>query len=237
MGGVPMVAAAAMLPSVAMTTYVGRSWAGGAAGLLLLLAGVSGGTGGAARLAVAGIGITVFVYARAAVSHAGDFGLTSVQLLVEGAHLWAISLWLGAVVVAAFVVLRKANPGYAIDRTSVAAWIEALSATATGALAVIVSTGIVNAWRGVGSVANLTGSAYGTTLLVKVGLVAIAIGLGGLNRFTAMPRYLTALRSPHAPVSPSQQRFVQVLRIEAVVLFAALVVAAVLSSSPLPPAT
>ena len=102
---------------------------------------------------------------------------------------------------------------------------------------VIVGTGLFNAWRGVGSTANLVGSAYGNTLLVKVAVVAVAVVLGGLNRFQAMPRLLTALQSPHGSPARSQHRFVQVLRIEAVVLFAALVAAAVLSSSPLPPAT
>jgi putative copper resistance protein D len=101
----------------------------------------------------------------------------------------------------------------------------------------IVVTGIFNAWRGVGSLADLLGSAYGNTLLLKVALVAVAVVLGGLNRFRIMPRLLAALQSPHGPVAPSQQRFVQVLRIEAVILFAALVAAAVLSSSPLPLAT
>ncbi len=230
--------ALAMLPSMLESSYVGHAWAGGAAGLSLILAAAGGKVTEqrATRLAVVFIGVSLFVYARSAVSHAGDFGLASLQLLVESLHLWAISLWLGAVGIALAVLSRPGSTS-AIERSDVVAWVRALSSSATGALVVIAGTGAFNAWRSVGSVANLTGSAYGNTLLVKVALVIIAIALGGLNRFREMPRLLFALKSSQGSPAPSQQRFVRVLRIEAFVLFAALVAAAVLSSSPLPPAT
>jgi putative copper resistance protein D len=117
-----------------------------------------------------------------------------------------------------------------------ARWVQTLSSVATGALAVVIGSGLFNAWRGIASAANLIGSAYGTTLVVKVALVLIAFALGGFNRLQAMPRLLTALRAP-ADHSSLPRRFVQVLRIEAVVLFAALMAAALLRSSPLPTAT
>ena len=239
MGNKSMADALAVLPSMIQSTYVGHAWVGGAAALSLIFAAAGGSVTEqrAARLAGVFIGVSLFVYSRAAVSHAGDFGLASLQLLVESAHLWAISLWLGAVAIAAFAVLNRRSETTAIEQGDVAGWVQALSAAATGALLVIAGTGVLNAWRGVGSVANLTNSAYGNTLLVKVALVAVAVVLGGLNRFRWMPRLLIALRSPQGSPALPQQRFVQVLRIEAVVLFAALVAAAVLSSSPLPSAT
>ena len=239
MGGMALPAALRMLPSLLTTSYVGQAWAGGMAGLALVLAGVAGKATEQrnARLAGVGLGVSLFVYGRAAVSHAGNFGLTSPQLLVESLHLGAISVWLGGVGIAAFVVLSEKSALVADERADVSRWVRALSTAATGALMVIVATGLFNAWRGVESAANLVGSAYGETLLVKLAFVAIAVLLGGLNRFRGMPRLLTALQSPHGSPAPSQQRFVQILRIEALFLFAALVAAAVLSSSPLPPAT
>jgi putative copper resistance protein D len=182
------------------------------------------------------MGISVFVFARAAVSHAGDSGVASLQLLVEGVHLWTISLWVGFVGIAAFAVLGHEVSASSVDRADMASWVKTLSAVATWTLAIVVGSGLFNASRGVGSMANLVGSAYGNTLLVKVALVAIAVALGGFNRFRAMPRLLAGLE-PLAAVSSLQYRFVQVLRIEAVVLLAALIAAAVLSSSPLPTAT
>ena len=235
MAEVPLTVALAMLPSMLLQTYVGRAWAGGIVGLLVVFA-ASFGRGGV-RLAGVAIGVSLFVYSRAAVSHAGDFGLASPQLLVECAHLWAISLWLGVVVIAGFSILTDRVGMTPVERADVARWVETLSAVATGALIVVVGTGLFNAWRGVGSVANLAGNAYGNTLLVKVGLVAIAVALGAFNRFRAMPRLLAALRAPLGDPAWSRQRFVHVLRIEAVVLLAVLIAAAVLSSSPSPMAT
>jgi putative copper resistance protein D len=238
MGQVPLSDAITMLPSIALQTYVGRSWSAGVLGLLLvvLAASGSGARGTGLRLAGAAIGISIFVFARAAVSHAGDAGLGSLPLLVEGAHLWAISLWLGVVGIAAWAVLADGAAVALVDRSDMARWVQTLSSVATGALAVVIGSGLFNAWRGIASAANLIGSAYGTTLVVKVALVLIAFALGGFNRLQAMPRLLTALRAP-ADHSSLPRRFVQVLRIEAVVLFAALMAAALLSSSPLPTAT
>jgi len=228
--------ASALLPKMLEQTYVGHCWAAGVLGLMLVL----GATGepstrpGMLRLAVAALGVTVFVSSRAAVSHAGDFGLAGVQTLVESAHLWAISAWIGSVGIAAFVVLPDPTGTAATDRAEVAQWVQTLSGVATGALIVVVGTGLFNAWRGVGSPANLAGNVYGNTLLVKVGLVAIAVALGAFNRFRVMPHLMAALRAPLGLPTQPRERFVRVLRIEAVVLLAVLVAAAVLSSSPLP---
>ena len=239
MGQVPMSDALGMLPSILTSTHVGHAWVGGAAGLSLVIWAVSERASPTftARLVVVALAIALVVYWRAAVSHAGGFGLFSLQLLVECAHLWAISLWLGAVGIAAFAVLHRHHASTATDRIDVARWVRALSATATGALLVIVATGVFNAWRGLGSAANLVGTAYGNTLLVKVALVGVAVVLGGLNRFGAMPCLITSLQASQGSSAQPLHRFVQVLRIEAAVLFAALVAAAFVSSSPLPPAT
>lgn len=228
--------AAAMLPQVLEETYVGRSWAGGVLGLLFVFVATAGPAlrRGILRLAVAALGITVFVYSRAAVSHAGDFGLASLQLLVECTHFWAISLWLGIVGIAAFAVLDNPIGITAIEQAAVAAWLQTLSAVATGALAAVFGTGLFNAWRGIGSPANLVESTYGYTLLVKVSMVTIAVALGAFNRFRVLPHLVAALCTPFGLAAPPLARFVRVLRIEAAFLCAALIAAAVLSSSPLP---
>ncbi len=239
LGDASLAEALALLPLMLRSSYVGHAWVGGVAGLALVFAAARGAVTDrcAGRLAGVFLGVSVFVCSRAAVSHAGDFGLASLPLLIESVHLWAISLWLGGVAMAAFSLSILPGAGAVTERVDLARWVRTLSAAATGALAVILGTGVLNAWRGVGSAAHLTGSAYGTTLLVKVALVAVAVGLGGLNRFRALPRLLAALQSTDADVAHPQQQFIQVLRIEAVVLFAALVAAAVLSASPLPAAT
>ncbi len=230
--------ALAMLPSMAVQTYAGRCWTSGMAGLLLVgAASASARRWRVARWAGVAVGISVFVASRAAVSHAGGAGLLSLPLWVECVHLWAISLWLGIVAVGAFVVLDDRVGAGSAEPKAVLDWVETLSTVATGTLVVVGATGLANAWRSVGATASLTGSAYGNALLAKVALVALAVALGGFNRFRVMPRLRSAMGASPGLFIRLQRRFVRVLRIEAVVLFAALVAAAVLSSSPLPAAT
>jgi putative copper resistance protein D len=239
MAEVPLADAFAMLPTMLEKTYVGHAWSCGVLGLLLVFVSMSRPAlrQNVVRVTIAAIGISLFVYCRAAVSHAGDFGLASVQLFVEWTHLWAISLWLGVVGIAAFAVFAHTVEMTAADWADLAGWVQTLSATATAALIVVVGTGLFNSWRGVGSTANLMESAYGNTLLVKVGLVMVAAALGGFNRFRTMPRLMAALRAPLDVSARPQDCFIRVLRIEAVVLCAALIAAALLSSSPPPSST
>lgn len=231
MGEVPLTEALSTLPAMLTQTYAGRAWAGGALGLLVVLAATW--SGGRARFVAAATGASLFVYCRAAVSHAGEFGWLSPQMAIEFSHLGAIGLWLGGVGIAGRVLAAPLGLR-ADDRADATAWIESLSACATAALAVVVASGLFNAWRGLGSVSRLLGNAYGEALLVKLALVCVAIGLGGFNRFVAMPKWLAALRDPRDVPARWQSLFVRVVRIEGFFLFAALVVAAVLSGSPLP---
>ena len=108
----------------------------------------------------------------------------------------------------------------------------ALSTSATYALGGIVATGLANAWYNVGIPADLTGNPYGAALLLKLALVAIAVLLGGVNRFFVMPALTAAGPVPLAAL----RRFTLILRVEAVVLSGVLIFAAILSSTPPPTA-
>lgn len=95
------------------------------------------------------------------------------------------------------------------------------------------SPGVLSAWRGLGSFENVFGNPYGTTLLIKVGLVLCAAALCGLNRFVVMPKLLAQLRKPK-PDGGANGKFALIRQLEAVILVAVLVAAAFLSStSPL----
>ncbi len=96
-------------------------------------------------------------------------------------------------------------------------------------------TGAASAWRGLGGIENVAGNPYGTLLLIKVGLVAGAAALGGLNRFTVMPALLSGLGASGPSSEDMHRRFARILHIEAVILVAVLLAAAFLSSTP-PPA-
>ena len=182
------------------------------------------------------IALGAFLYSRSMVSHAGAGGDMSWAVAADWIHLVLISVWLGEVLVAAFVTLRHVPGKTGQDGAERAQYTQALSNSATIALAGIVITGLFSTWRGLGSLENATGNPYATILLLKVVLVAIAVALGGLNRFLVMPRLLADLRSPGAPSVKQHEKFVFILQIESFVLVAALILAAVLSSTSPPTA-
>ncbi|MBZ2207293.1 copper resistance D family protein [Massilia soli] len=179
--------------------------------------------------------IGVFLYSRSMVSHAGAGGDFTWAVAADWIHLVLISVWVGEVLVAGFITLRQGSGMPALDGPERARYTQALSTTATVAVAGIVATGVISAWRGLGGLDNVTGNPYATVLLLKIVLVAIAIALGGLNRFLVMPSLLADLRTAHRSSTKQERKFVFILQIEAFVLVAALVLAAVLSATS-PPA-
>lgn len=233
MAEVPVAEAFPALRSVLAATHYGVAWMIGA-GALLLVALCSAMEGAMSqRVRVAALG--VLLYSRSMVSHAGAGGDLSWAVAVDWVHLVLIGIWLGEVLVAGLLTLRAAPQGQPQEPAERARYIEALSRSATIALAGIVATGVVSALRGLGGIGNVVGNPYGTTLLVKLGLVAGAAALGGLNRFTVMPALLSQLRASGATATDAHRRFARILHIEAVLLVAVLLAAAFLSSTP-PPA-
>jgi copper resistance protein D len=171
--------------------------------------------------------LAAFASSRASMSHAGEEGLLSLGLVVQWAHVCLISLWVGAVAVAGWVVLPAACADD-IRPQRLHAYLESLSLAATIALAGIVATGLYNAWQRVGTAANLYGNVYGSVLLVKLAFVFGAAALGGYNKVFGFPGLIRG--------SGGWRRVPAVLRLESVVLLAALGAAAVLVSQQPPTA-
>jgi putative copper resistance protein D len=237
MAEVPVMAAGAAVHTVLTETHYGLAWTIGICALALVFVSASvprqryrGRTADLFGL----LGICVFLYSRSIVSHAGASGDLTWAVAVDWLHLALASLWVGEVLVSGLVSLRTPSGATNQDRVDTASYLEALSTSATVALVGIFATGIVNAWRGLGSLENAIGNEYATALLVKVAFVSGAATLGGVNRFFVMPGLLAALRKSGAAADTWQRRFALVLQVEAIVLVAALVMAAILSSTPPP---
>lgn len=126
----------------------------------------------AAAGAVLSAGVVV-TYAMAGHAVAGDWPVVAVTS--DAAHLTAMSLWAGGLVLLAACALRPRHE----DRVGDAA--RRFSRLAVNALAVLVVTGAWQAWREVGSVDALTGTGYGKLLLAKLGVVAGLLGLGAVS--------------------------------------------------------
>jgi len=129
-------------------------------------------------------GLAVFVLVRASMGHAGENGWWSVAMAVEAVHLASIGIWAGLVFVSGWLVvgsttlhLTPAMSGNYLGR---------MSQAATGAVAVILLTGSYNAWQRIGTLGNLTQGSYANAFLVKIGLVAVALLLGGYNKFIGL---------------------------------------------------
>lgn len=219
-GVAPAAAGPALLTMLGATAF-------GKAGLLGLACAAAMAAGGAALMrGAAGRGaalvlLALFALARAANSHAAEQGLASLGLLVEWIHLMCVALWLGAVCIGAWLVMRD-------KRHAPVRYMERLSAAASLAIAGIVATGIYNSWHGLGSPAQALGNPYGTALIVKVTLVLLAAAMGGYNKFVAFPQ---AQEGNQAALLRARL----VLQVESLVLAGAMLAAAVLVAQQ-PPA-
>lgn len=234
MAEVPLAESWPAVRSVIMATHYGLAWMIGAAALLVVALSAAAARGRGAWIGIAAL--AVLLYSRSMVSHAGAGGDFSWAVAADWLHLVLVSLWVGEVVVAGLLVLPRMPGDGPADRADCAAYVDALSRSASVALAGIFVTGLLGAWRVLASPQDLIGNPYGSALLLKVGLVLCAAALGGYNRFVVMPALLEALRHPARAMHDSRQRFVRILQAEALILLAAIVAAAVLTSTPPPSA-
>lgn len=177
------------------------------------------------RQSALGLALAAFAAGRAMTGHAAEDGIVSIAFAVEWLHLMATAVWLGVVALAAWMILPRlagsaeGEPGRYLGR---------LSSTASAALALILATGFYNAFLRLGSLANASGNPYASVLLIKGGLVLLAIGIGAYNRWVGFP---AALR--HGSCTPA---ILCLLRVESVLLAGA-VLAAVSLGAMAPPSS
>jgi putative copper resistance protein D len=221
MGGMPLSEAGGTLALMLARSAYGHASVAGVA-LLLAIGALS--LASARRQAIpwcAAALLLAFAWLRAVVSHAGESGMLGLELWIEWIHLLMIALWVGGVAVAGWVVLpiARADPRHG---TVLRPYLTSLSDAATIALVAIFASGIYNAWQRLGAPSALFGNPYGSALIVKLSLVALAVALGGYNKLVGFP---AVGRSDEASA-----RAMNVLRIESLVLLGALAAAAVLTS-------
>ncbi|MFE2537205.1 copper resistance CopC/CopD family protein [Streptomyces sp. NPDC059371] len=149
------------------------------------------------------VGGTVVAAGLAATWAMAEHASTGVQpgvaMPVDVLHLLAVAAWLGGL--ATLVVALFRAPAQAPVE---AAAVRRFSRLAFGAVVVLVATGIYQSWRQLGSWSALTDTSYGQLLLVKVGLVAVLVGIAWISRrWTAQLAEATA---PEAAAVVVEQR-------------------------------
>jgi putative copper export protein len=110
-------------------------------------------------------------------------------ILLHGLHALGAGVWLGTLCVLFLAGFRAIQAGGAFDGTALLArLVRAFSPVALTGAAVAVSAGLLLGVAYVGSFADLWGTLYGRTLLVKTALLVATMALGAYNWKTVTPR-------------------------------------------------
>ncbi|MFF7601180.1 copper resistance CopC/CopD family protein [Streptomyces mirabilis] len=129
-------------------------------------------------LAIGGAVVAAGLAASWAMAEHASTGIQAgLAMPVDVLHLLAVAVWLGGLS-ALLVALFRAPAETQID----AAAVRRFSRLAFGSVTVLAATGIYQSWRQVGSWSALTGTWYGQLLLIKIGLVAVLVGIAWISR-------------------------------------------------------
>ncbi|MFF4832321.1 copper resistance CopC/CopD family protein [Streptomyces sp. NPDC001315] len=149
-------------------------------------------------LAVGGTVVAAGLAASWAMAEHASTGLQpGIAMPVDVVHLLAVATWLGGLV-ALLVSLYRAPTDTPVDASAV----RRFSTVAFGSVVALVATGVYQSWRQLGSWSAFTDTTYGRLLLVKIGLVALLVGIAWISR-----RWTARLSDPMAaeePVKPHE---------------------------------
>ncbi|MER8042627.1 copper resistance protein CopC [Streptomyces sp. NPDC094032] len=106
--------------------------------------------------------------------HASTGLQPGIAMPVDILHLLAVAVWLGGLTTLLVALYREPS----VERAAV----ERFSKLAFGSVVVLAATGIYQSWRQVGTWSALTDTRYGQLLLVKIGLVAVLVGIAWVSR-------------------------------------------------------
>ncbi|MEU3858099.1 copper resistance protein CopC [Streptomyces sp. NPDC028722] len=118
--------------------------------------------------------------------HASTGLQPGIAMPVDVVHLLAVAAWLGGLT-ALLVALYRAPADTPVGAVAV----QRFSRVAAGSVVALVATGVYQSWRQLGSWSAFTGTGYGQLLLVKIGLVALLVGVAVMSR-----RWTAQLRDP-----------------------------------------
>ncbi|MDX3576566.1 copper resistance protein CopC [Streptomyces sp. FL07-04A] len=129
-------------------------------------------------LAIGGAVVAAGLAASWAMAEHASTGLQpGIAMPVDVLHLLAVATWLGGLA-ALLVALYRAPVERPVDATAV----RRFSQVAFGSVVVVVATGVYQSWRQLGSWSAFTDTRYGQLLLVKIGLVALLVGIAWISR-------------------------------------------------------
>lgn len=129
-------------------------------------------------LAIGGTVVAAGLAASWAMAEHASTGLQpGIAMPVDVLHLLAVATWLGGLT-ALLVALYRAPADRPVDAPAA----RRFSRLAFGSVLVVVATGTYQSWRQLGSWSAFTDTRYGRLLLLKIGLVALLVGIAWISR-------------------------------------------------------
>ncbi|MEV5873943.1 copper resistance protein CopC [Streptomyces sp. NPDC052101] len=129
-------------------------------------------------LAIGGVVVAAGLATSWAMAEHASVGLQpGIAMPVDVLHLLAVAAWLGGLT-ALLVALYRAPAETPVEAAAVGRF----SRVAFGSVLVLVATGTYQSWRQLGSWSAFTDTRYGQLLLVKIGLVALLVGIASVSR-------------------------------------------------------
>lgn len=166
-----------------LTTPTGLATGLGVAGLVLALGLLPRESrGSAARRVGAGAGALLALASLALTGHTRSVGPAWLVIGSDVVHVLAASLWFGGMVGLGLVLRARVVPPVSTART-----VSRFSTAAAWVVVVVGGTGVVLAWRILPSLDALVSTAYGLTLLLKVGAVGCILAIAAWNHFRLVP--------------------------------------------------
>jgi copper transport protein len=161
--------------------------------------------------------------------HTRSYGPTWISFPADLLHVSAAAIWLGSLV-GLVVATRRSSRALPAE---VADTVARFSGIAVETILVLSVAGVIMSLLILDSLSALLESSWGVTLLIKVGLVAMIMGIALLNRYKLMPR---VQREPDSAVAWARLR--RLLRLEVIaVLLVVMVTGLLVTKTPIIEAT
>jgi copper transport protein len=139
--------------------------------------------------------------------HAGTGDWTFFAVVFDTIHVLAMSVWLGGLVV---LLIAALGGGFSGGLRHALITFSRLAFTCVMAL---IATGLFAAWRQVGfRISGYTSTSYGRILLVKLGLVALLVGVAAISRSIVRRRRAASIDAPDSAIAAIDNRTVAGLR-------------------------
>ncbi|MEU2287676.1 copper resistance protein CopC [Streptomyces sp. NPDC013178] len=127
-------------------------------------------------LAIGGTVVAAGLAASWSMAEHASTGLQpGIAMPVDVVHLLAVAAWLGGLSALLVALYRARTP---VEAPAV----RRFSQVAFGSVLALVATGVYQSWRQLGSWSAFTDTRYGQLLLVKIGLVALLVGIAWISR-------------------------------------------------------